>query len=890
MLASSPRSHARSRALLRATYVATLGILVLAALRVTAPASTAVLTRGPFLQRLTSTSVTIVWRTDTPAACSLAIRALTGPPNEVEGDVSTACTVQVPGLVPGTVYAYTPRADGLALTAESTFRTDGGQSRFSFLVLGDSGSGGAKQAELRDAMLGTPADFILHTGDMVYEDGAAADFDPHFFRPYAALLRRMMIWPSLGNHDVKTDDGLPWRVAFETPANNPAGDERYYSFDFGTAHVVVLDSNDTTDPGSPQHTFVAQDLAASTAAWKFVVFHASVYSSGAHESDLQTRTNLVPLFDQHGVDVVFMGHDHDYERTVRMAGDLPAAPGTGALYVTTGGGGAELRRVGRSSFTAYSESVFHFVRVQVDAGWLLLQMIREDGVVRDSVVLEKGAAPPAAVCGDGLVNDPTEQCDSADRAACPAAACRADCTCPPVCGDGRRNQPAEDCDGLDDASCPGRCLAACACGTAEQFVTLTPVADTHVTAEREKTWDHGAAPELKVDDEPTSVAYLKFDLSGVTAPVRAATLLLHCDNGSPDGGTVYTLSDSTWVEGDRVGDDSQSAAGPGLTFAQVDTNDDDKVDALDTSAFAPDLYRWLATLGPVVPDTTYAADVTAAVASAGGLVTFVVKNQSENGADFGAREHADPAVRPQLRLELAPPCDDGVLCTTDRFEPGTGCVHAPVAACCDANEDCGDGVPCNGAETCDTASGECRAGTAPACGDGDRCNGLETCDPTTGSCRPGTPLTCDDGLPCTEDSCDPDAGCVSESIGGVGGADCRLGALQADGPCADEPPDPVLGRGFAKRLARARTSIAKALSAPTPARATRMLGRADRELLALLRQARKRARTGWISGACLAEIEDLIAVPRTLLREPVPGKSSSRAVSGARTSSAGTSP
>src|SRR4029077_8700527 len=147
----------------------------------------------------------------------------------------------------------------------------------------------------------------------------------------------------------------------------PEGDEDYYSFDAGNAHFVVLETNDPMAPGGAQATFLDQDLTASQAWWKIVVFHHTIYSSGTHHgSALTIRANVVPLLDKHHVDLVLMGHEHNYERTHPMLGDQVVGEGQGTLYLTTGGGGADLSPVGTSDFTAYSESALHFVRVTVD--------------------------------------------------------------------------------------------------------------------------------------------------------------------------------------------------------------------------------------------------------------------------------------------------------------------------------------------------------------------------------------------------------------------------------------------------------------------------------------------------------------------------------------------
>jgi hypothetical protein len=359
------------------------------------------LVRGPYLQLLTDRSVTVVWKTDVPAACSLAIRGAGRPERIVEGAVGTTCAVAAGGLEPGGTYAYVPRADGMPVADAATFHTDDPARAFSFLVLGDSGTGGAEQSAVRDRMLATTADFILHTGDMAYPRGEAASFDPAVFQPYAGLLRRLVLWPCLGNHDARSEGGAPWRKAFYTPANNREGDEAYYSFHFGNGLFVVLDSNASTAPDSPQHRFLDEVLAADAAVWKFVALHHTLYSSGRHGPRVDVRDALVPLFDRHRVDLVLMGHDHDYERTLPLRGGKSVDPGEGTVYVTTGGGGQTLRPVGRSVFTAHAETAFHFVRVAVDGTALRLQMIRVDGTVGDDLKMKKpeGARPRASSGG-----------------------------------------------------------------------------------------------------------------------------------------------------------------------------------------------------------------------------------------------------------------------------------------------------------------------------------------------------------------------------------------------------------------------------------------------------------------------------------------------------------
>ena len=200
----------------------------------------------------------------------------------------------------------------------------------------------------------------------------------------------------------------------------------------------------------------------------------------------------------------------------------------------------------------------------------------------------------------------------------------------------------------------GLALGAGATASADT-VDLAPAGDTFVQAGTEAGWDHGAADELQVEQSPAHIAYLKFDLSAVAAPVLRATLTLFSTDGSTDGGTVYAVSDSSWVEGNQTGKDSTSANGPGLKWTDLDTNADGKVDARDTSPFVPDFTRPLAALGSVILGQTVTADVTAAMQAGPGLYTLAIRNGSTNRAKYSSRESQIPAQRPRLRLELGAP-------------------------------------------------------------------------------------------------------------------------------------------------------------------------------------------------------------------------------------------
>jgi Dictyostelium (slime mold) repeat len=126
----------------------------------------------------------------------------------------------------------------------------------------------------------------------------------------------------------------------------------------------------------------------------------------------------------------------------------------------------------------------------------------------------------------------------------------------------------------------------------------------------------------------------------------------------------------------------------------------------------------------------------------------------------------------------APPqCDDGNACTTDSCSPSQGCLNVPNTLPCDDADLCTVGDACS-AGTC--------TGTPVACGDGDPCNGEETCNPASGLCRAGTPPSCDDGNPCTADGCTPGVGCAHAATGGPcdDGNACTTGDHCAAAVCA----------------------------------------------------------------------------------------------------------
>jgi predicted phosphodiesterase len=344
------------------------------------------LTRGPYLQSVTGTSAIVVWQTAAPGS-SRVDYGVGDYANSIDlPDPTTEHAITLTDLITGTEVLYRVSTDGVEL-ASGSFRTAAAPDQpFSFAVIGDSGTGSRDQYAVADRIVALDPDLVLHTGDVVYPDGQASGYDPFFFQPYQALAGRAPIFPVLGNHDYHSQRGQPYLDAFYLPQNNPAQTERYYSFDWGNAHFTALDFN--TGPDAKQLEWLKSDLAATDKPWKFVFYHQAIYSSGPHGYENWAeakRALLAPIFEQAKVDVVFNGHDHDYERTKSI---------NGVVYIVSGGGGGPLYPVIPQSFSAYAESTYHTVFATLDGCTLTLKAIKPDGTIFDAKKLEKACAAP----------------------------------------------------------------------------------------------------------------------------------------------------------------------------------------------------------------------------------------------------------------------------------------------------------------------------------------------------------------------------------------------------------------------------------------------------------------------------------------------------------------
>lgn len=366
------------------------------------------LVMGPLLQWATQDGMTIVWETSRPSSSvvEFGTAALPDPvseefvvlPQRVDGQADVRIhQVRVAGLEPGTAYMYRISSTddlGRELTSDMlTFQTAPPPGRpIAFAVISDTQDNPTVSRIIADHAWEQRPHFVLHPGDLVGTGRNLDDWTGEFFPSMGSLLARVPLFPVLGNHEQDARFYYDY-MALPEP-------EYYYEFQYGDAHVFVIDTNREVGPGSEQYAWLERRLAASDASWKFVSYHHPSYTSDENDygnmwrgtsshGDLRVR-KLVPLYDRYGVDIVFNGHIHSYERTWPLRKEDVVDEG-GTVYMITGGGGGSLETPGptRPWFANTVRRGHHYCMVRVNGRVLELKAYDVEGRLFDTLELRK---------------------------------------------------------------------------------------------------------------------------------------------------------------------------------------------------------------------------------------------------------------------------------------------------------------------------------------------------------------------------------------------------------------------------------------------------------------------------------------------------------------------
>ena len=248
-----------------------------------------------------------------------------------------------------------------------------------FAAIGDMGTGESPQYAVAQRMAAVrqefPFEFVIMLGDNLYGGSSSKDYEKKFELPYKPLLNAgVKFYASLGNHDNPNER---FYKLFNMNASN------YYTFKRGNVRFFVLDSN-YMDP--KQLDWLEKQLKdAGNADWKICYFHHPLYSSGkTHGSSTELRQLIEPLFIKYGVDAVFSGHDHVYERVIPQKG----------IYYFTEGSSGQLRN-GDLAKTGMTDKGFDtdrtFMLIEIAGDEMYFETLSRAGDAVDSGVIKKTA-------------------------------------------------------------------------------------------------------------------------------------------------------------------------------------------------------------------------------------------------------------------------------------------------------------------------------------------------------------------------------------------------------------------------------------------------------------------------------------------------------------------
>ena len=366
----------------------------------------------PYLNNLTTHSVTIFWETNRESKSELFYGLNPACPKRASGTMSRFLftdpyspihppnflvnlhQVKLDGLKPGRTYYYQVRAAKYPSPVYS-FKTLSDQAQtFRFAVIGDTQFNDAAHSSVINRMTQYDFDFFVHLGD--FQDGFTwPSLRINFFSIEQPLVSYLPIFPVRGNHDE-----LLWYLEyFDTPATGISElDKRFYSFNYQGAYFVVIDSGADLAPGDTAYNWLESTLAQAQSdpqrKFTFVFSHIPFYSGYDHFGGLGALSEFGPLFKQYDVSAGFAGHVHLYERL-----DVSGKP----FFISGGGGGAfyntcfpdltlldqESSYSGETVTDQVHDCSYEFLLVEVGADYFSVKAYDQDDNVIDTVTYQK---------------------------------------------------------------------------------------------------------------------------------------------------------------------------------------------------------------------------------------------------------------------------------------------------------------------------------------------------------------------------------------------------------------------------------------------------------------------------------------------------------------------
>lgn len=310
--------------------------------------------------------------------------------------------VTLKNLKPGTEYIYRIGNKTDIISTPGTFKTaEKNPASFTFIQITDTQ--GSKEEDYRlwentldYAMNKFPnARFLLHTGDMVDSGQEIKQWD-FFTDASKSELMNLPLEPCVGNHEAINSNGTNqneknFTDRFNLPkiTNSGAPVGTVYSFDYGYAHIAVLNTECDKVGLIKEGAWLKTDMEKSDKPWKIVALHRGPY--GATYDSSTVRDILTPVFDKVGINLVLQGHDHNYVRTYPINNKKKTSIKNGVVYITANTGGVKFYPQKLRSWQAVDLQPYAqmFVAVTVDKTTLKLQAFDVNNVLRDEISLNK---------------------------------------------------------------------------------------------------------------------------------------------------------------------------------------------------------------------------------------------------------------------------------------------------------------------------------------------------------------------------------------------------------------------------------------------------------------------------------------------------------------------
>lgn len=344
----------------------------------------------PYLQWATPTSMIIKWETRSPAIGTVRYGEDSSLSNtQSETEAVTLHEIRLTGLQPATRYPYQVTYGEVSLPP-ATFTTAPapGTPTWRMVAYGDNRTHPEVHEKIARQILQLNPSMIIHSGDLVTQGAKYEQWKEQYFDPMRGLAENIAVFPSLGNHEQNSQHYYDY---MSLPDENG---ESFYSFDYGNAHFLALNSNAGEAPfdlDSAQTQWIIRDLEAhKDAQWKIVFFHHPLFRCHPTRGIEPQRWVWQEVFEAHGVDLVVNGHDHYYQRTYAI-GNYQGKPSRGLYHLISGGGGAPNYPIVPKVHAASRRSVHHFTVMDFLDDRIIGRAIDAEGNVFDAFIYDKEA-------------------------------------------------------------------------------------------------------------------------------------------------------------------------------------------------------------------------------------------------------------------------------------------------------------------------------------------------------------------------------------------------------------------------------------------------------------------------------------------------------------------